>query len=240
MKLTKNKKIAELIGIILGDGSIQLDYDSSHYSCEIAFNYMDEKEYLFYVKSLIESIFNIVPSLQTKRKDNCAVLRIFQKKIVESLVDVGVVPGNKIKNQVGVPEWIKNCSKNSIISACIKGLFDTDGSIFLSRYKKKNYISLGLNFTNGSKILVKDFKKLSSSLGIFTSKIYKYEGRSKYGTPYIGYSTRTEAKDNVHKFLREIVKPFKWTLKKPIIERELLSYGITIEDIFKYKRKTYS
>jgi hypothetical protein len=237
MKLPKNEKVAELIGIILGDGSLQLNYDSYRYSCEIAFNYIDEKEYICYVKNLIESILNIKPSLQTKRKDNCAVIRMFQKEIVESLVDIGLVPGNKVKSQVGIPDWIKNSKEIGVIIGCIKGLFDTDGSIFLSRYKKKNYISLGFNFTSGSKILVKDFKELSNHLGINMSKIYKYEGISKYGTPFIGYSTRTEAKDNVHKFLIEIVKPFKWILKKPIIEQQLLSHGITLEDMFKYKRK---
>ncbi len=50
MRLTKNGKISELIGIILGDGSIQLDYNSFRYSCEIAFNYINEQEYIFYVK----------------------------------------------------------------------------------------------------------------------------------------------------------------------------------------------
>ena len=55
IKLERNERLAEFIGIMLGDGHL---YEKT-YRIQISFNGIDEPNYLFYVKNLIKSIFNI-------------------------------------------------------------------------------------------------------------------------------------------------------------------------------------
>jgi len=66
----------------------------------------------------------------------------------------GLKPGNKVKNQVGIPGWIDKNIEYS--KACLRGLIDTDGSFYQHRYgsgaKKYNYLKLC--FSNCSKPLL--------------------------------------------------------------------------------------
>lgn len=113
---------------------------------------------------------------------------------------------------------------------------DTDGTIYVNWYKKINYLTIGIGYTSGSLPLVKDFKVMCETIGINTSKISKYEGISQYGQEYTAYSTSTEAKDQVYKFIFEVVKPNKWKIKKNSIMQSLEEHDTTIEEIFEYKR----
>lgn len=163
------------------------------------------------------------------------------------MISKGLKPGNKIKNQVSVPDWIKRDLKwieNNqeewekiflpLVIHCLRGLMDTDGSIYVNHHKKKNYTSIAIQFTNGSKPLVNDFKEMCESIGVKTSKITQYIGTTEKGNKYIGYTTKTESKSQVKKFL-DIVKPIKWVVKKEEIAKKLESLGTNIEKIFEYK-----
>lgn len=241
--------IIEMISIILGDGHISLNYIKSRYSCEIALN-SDEIEYVNYVRNLLRTIFNVNPSLNKRDSDNTTLIRVFKKEIIEFLIKLGLIPGNKVENQVGIPKWIKNLLfskklnqynmneiKKNIAINCLRGLIDTDGCIYLSWYKKKDYLSLGIKFTNASKRLVQDFRDICKILGFNFSKISVYIGTTKNGTKYIGYSTNIESKSQVKRFI-QIIKPIKWKIKKKLIEERLREFGLTIDEILKYKRYT--
>ena len=39
--LKKDRQLAELVGIILGDGHLKINYENSIYTCEIALNYVE-------------------------------------------------------------------------------------------------------------------------------------------------------------------------------------------------------
>ena len=49
-------------------------------------------------------------------------------KLINFLEDKGFKPGNKIKNKLRIPSWIKNNRK--FLKACLRGLYDTDGSVY--------------------------------------------------------------------------------------------------------------
>lgn len=102
--LKKDRQLAELVGIILGDGHLKINYENSIYTCEIALNYVDEKEYVYYVKDLLESIFFIKPTLNKSKRDKGIIVRLNRKAVVEALISIGLVPGDKVKNQVSVPK----------------------------------------------------------------------------------------------------------------------------------------
>jgi hypothetical protein len=238
--------LVELIGIILGDGHITFNRKKSEYLCEIAFNSL-EMDYVYYVNELIKCVFDIEPKLEVREKDNTTLLRIFKKEIIQFLLDLGLKAGNKVRNQVEIPFWIKKAhltEKNKkkwdliykyIKTACIRGLLDTDGSIYLSWHKKKNYLTIGMNFTNASRPLVEDFKILCDSLGLGLSKISKYIS-VKSNKRYIAYSVSTESKRTIYNLIFNIIKPYKWVIKQPIIEEKLIEIGLSIRDILVYER----
>ncbi len=65
-------------------------------------------------------------------------------------MSIGLKSGNKTTRQVDVPSWV---AKNADFSrACIRGLVDTDGCVYVDRHKVKGktYESYGIAFTNAS------------------------------------------------------------------------------------------
>ncbi|PIY79050.1 MAG: hypothetical protein COY81_04800 [Candidatus Pacebacteria bacterium CG_4_10_14_0_8_um_filter_43_12] len=139
LNVTKDSnKLAELIGVILGDGSV------SKYQVRITLH-NHEKTYSKHVSKLIKLVFLEEPSIGERK--NIIDISISGKNIVTFLVKKGLFVGNKLKNNVSVPKWIKK-QKNWIYSV-LRGLFDTDGSIYLdSHYHgSKKYKSLCVAYT---------------------------------------------------------------------------------------------
>ena len=125
-----DQELAEFIGIMLGDGHI----NSKLYRQQISFNGIDENKYMHYVKNKIILMYGIKPNESWERdkrnatgKEKGMLLYIDNKSLFEDLISHGLKPGNKTKNQVSVPNWIK--SDENFTIACLRGLFDTDGSI---------------------------------------------------------------------------------------------------------------
>ena len=104
-----------------------------------------------------------------------------------------------------------------LVTSCLKGLLDTDGSIYLARRDKK----IGIIFKNASYPLVLDFKDMCESLGIRVGKIIiTWNKAPSTGKKYKAYHTQIQAKDHVRKFL-EIINPMKWKYNKKDILKEL-------------------
>lgn len=118
-RLDKNAFLAELIGIILGDGCItKLERTES---LRITCNSNDE-EYVRYACELIKRVFGKEPNYTRRKTANAIDIRLYQKFISSRLT---LPSGNKIRNKIGVPSWVY--SKNIYMVNCLKGLFDTDG-----------------------------------------------------------------------------------------------------------------
>jgi len=211
--LEKSESLAEMFGIILGDGRIRWDPAGKHYQLDVILNWVDEKDYVLYVKDLLIKEFQSHPKISRQVNEDGSVgkgiyLTIYSKKIVQELISLGLFSGNKVKNQVKVPKWIKGCK--TFILACLKGLFDTDGSIF--PVMKENAIKM--NFKNGSLPLVEDFKEMTELFEIKTSKISSYsENSEKTGESSTTYIVQIQARSQVKKFL-DLINPMKWEYRK--------------------------
>jgi len=207
-----NDDLAEVVGIFLGDGSIGHYIDSrgkNLFKMEISFNGIDEKPYLIYVDSLLQKVFIKKPYFYQRKNQKAAVLIYRDKNLYYYLLSIGLKSGNKIKNQVGVPNWIKQ--NDSFKLRCLKGLFDTDGSIFID----KRYNSIMLEFRNHSQPLLDDFRKMCKEAGINPSP----EGNNR---------VKIQSKRDVKNFL-ECVQPFKWLIK--------LKYNDNLVEKLEYKIK---
>ena len=71
----------------------------------------------------------------------------------------GLIPGDKIKNQVGVPDFVY--SNTNYIVRGLKGLYDTDGGITVNLDKR-----IVLNFENHSVTLLRDFQHMCNKIGV--------------------------------------------------------------------------
>jgi hypothetical protein len=101
-----------------------------------------------------------------RRSVNASVIIVTGVNFVEYLMELGLKIGNKVKQQVGVPEWIK--SDRGFSRACVRGLFDTDGGTFYHRHwvNGHKYCHFGLTFTSSCKPLLSSFKECLELDGI--------------------------------------------------------------------------
>lgn len=144
-----SEKLAEFVGIVLGDGGI-----SKNQVC-ITLHHIDDKSYSVFVIDLIEKLFKLKPSVYHNVNDSVYDIVVSRVELVRFLTDkLGLKIGNKVKQQVDVSGWIKKNKKFKI--ACVRGLMDTDGSIFIHKYKVKGreYQYKKMAFTSRSKPLV--------------------------------------------------------------------------------------
>ena len=215
----ENSKLAELIGIILGDGNVYYSRGRK-YLLRISSNQAEEVRYRYYTKSLMEDIFNFTPKIYRKKNKNGIDLVIYSKLIIESLIGTGIIPGDKVKNQVSVPEWIKKSKDFQI--GCLRGLFDTDGSIYL----RNTQHSFGLNFKNGSLALIKDFKEMCENINVNTQQIPKPKIYHNPNTSikYKAFQITIENKYEISKFLYQ-VRPKKWDFRTKLIGLALLLFN---------------
>ncbi|MBU2104536.1 MAG: hypothetical protein KKF67_02050, partial [Nanoarchaeota archaeon] len=183
-RIRKNKKLAEFMGIMLGDGNLWKN------RIRIAFDKRNVK-YINYVFNLFEEIFGLKPKKEIIEKTNQAYIYCTNLFAVEKLLKFGFQRGNKIDNKIRIPEWIKENIEYS--KKCVKGLIDTDGCVYKCKRENRVYIK----FTNFNPFLLIDFKELTENLGYFFAKANKRN--------FCLYR-----KDEVAKFIKEI-KPLKST-----------------------------
>ena len=74
--------------------------------------------------------------------------------------------GNKLKQGLRIPKWILRNSAYKI--ACVRGLVDTDGCIFIHTHfvAKKLYKNIGLTFSSRSPELISQVAEIFGEFGI--------------------------------------------------------------------------
>ncbi len=157
----KSQNLAEFVGIVLGDGGL------SNYQLTITLCGKDEKAYSEFVRKLIEKLFNVPVAVSERKKQSTIDLIVSRVNLVRFCIGkLGLKKGNKVKQQVDIPRWIKSSSSYSI--ACVRGLIDTDGSVFNHKYNVngKTYSYKKLNFTSRSNPLRTSVFRILKIMGI--------------------------------------------------------------------------
>jgi len=158
-----SKNLAEFTGIILGDGGI------SKNQVKITINKVADAQYALFIKNLIKDLFDIEPSMCSRKKDISALdIIVSRKKLVEFChKKLGLHIGNKLKQGLDIPAWIK--INPEFEKACVRGIMDTDGCIFdeVHRLKNKSYSYKRLNITSASPELVKSVFNILGKNGLF-------------------------------------------------------------------------
>lgn len=181
-QIEQGEDLAEFVGIMLGDGNfcgnqIVISFDNRG------------KGYISHVKSLAQNLTGIGLKGLKEKSVNGFRLYCCNKFLAEKLIEFGLKRGDKIMNQIGIPNWIKENREYS--KRCIKGLVDTDGCIIFCKRDKQKHIC----FTNRNLQLLNDFKEVTKNLGYNFAKANKW-------------NKRLYRKAEVVRFINEI-KPFK-------------------------------
>lgn len=125
-----NEKLAEFIGILLGDGCIGLYKSKSssksiRYRIKISLNSVKDKKYLKYVASLIRELFSIEPLIYFRKNENTADIIILDKKVIIYLINLGMEPSPKWGTAI-IPKSFLN---KKLGLKVLRGYMDTDGCI---------------------------------------------------------------------------------------------------------------
>lgn len=133
--IRNNKLISYVIGVALGDGNL-----SNPNKRATRLRVTCDKKYPIIYKEIKNSIQKILPDNKVTivdRKDGAIDISCYSNKW-ESILGWKSHLGSKIKQKVRIPKWI--FSKKEYIKECLKGLLQTDGSIYFDRnYKMVNF-----------------------------------------------------------------------------------------------------
>lgn len=152
--------LAELIGIMLGDGGI------SRTQISVTLGYTTDRMYVPHIRKLIKRLFKVKTSIYRSEDRDAIRIRASGVNLVKHLLTLGLIEGNKIKQQFDIPFWIQQ--KEQYIRACIRGMVDTDGCVHRKVRRESNgieYRSVGITFCSASKPLQISLIKLFNTLG---------------------------------------------------------------------------
>lgn len=157
---TYTKELAELFGILLGDGSV------TKYYVEIYLNRITDANYVPNVEKMCRKLFPGAPvTTHSKEKRGTTDIQISSKDVCDYLRGCGFNPKER-----NIPQWIKNDVR--FAKAVIKGLFDTEGSVGIKYFKGKggNYIYKQLTVTNKNENILKFLEEYLSRFGYKPTK----------------------------------------------------------------------
>ena len=178
-----SRKLAEFIGIIIGDGGL------TYHQVTVTLNKKTDALYGEWICGMVKGLFGL-DVIRRLRADNTLQLTITGINLVEYLLDKGLNRGNKIKNKIRIPGWIRKNREYSL--SCVRGLFDTDGCVYIDKhiYKKKIYKNICLDFTSASPALINDVYYILTHEGL---------NFKKYGK-----SIKLRKEDEIKKYIRII------------------------------------
>jgi DNA-binding transcriptional regulator WhiA len=160
--------LAELLGILMGDGHIGL------YQTTMATNSDTDLQHALFVKRLFEQLFAVQSHLNTRRDKKTCEIIVSSKAVCRFLEGQGIPQGNKIGKGIRIPDWVQETP--AYRNALVRGLFDTDGCVYLDthRYRQKVYKNLGMAFANQSLPLLQFFKETLEFLGLHPTQKTKF------------------------------------------------------------------
>jgi hypothetical protein len=185
-----------VIGIALGDGNLSNPNDRAvrlRVSCDV--------KYPRLIKKIAKSIKLLFPDNKVNliyRKNNCVDISCYSNKW-EELLGWRSKGGSKFLQDADIPDWI--FTKKAYLINCVRGLIETDGSIYWDRGYKM------VIFTSIIECLAKSVERAIRQLG-FIPRLYRIEKQnSKYGyRKSILFHVRIS--QGTQKFL-DLVKPEK-------------------------------
>jgi stage V sporulation protein R len=144
--------LAELMGIIIGDGSVVAKGTSKN-SITVCVG-LKHVSYANYVSNLFFKCFG--EKAKIYKKPSCFLVTFSSKLVLDFLDSIGLTKGSNFSNKK-IPHSVWQ-SSFEFRAAFIKGLYDTDGSVTNS-----------ISYSSKSKNLIDDIQLMLSEMGIYSS-----------------------------------------------------------------------
>jgi hypothetical protein len=126
----------------------------------------------------MEELFGVVPGKHVRHNCQAINIAISRVLLVRFCIEkLGLKVGNKIKQQISIPNWVMENDKFAV--ACLRGLVDTDGCLIIHKYKSKGryYTYKKIGFTSRSAPLLRSVSDILNNLGIKNRNSGKYDIR---------------------------------------------------------------
>ena len=169
--LQLNESLAEFLGLLAGDGHVsKINYEVS-VTCHknLDSDYINNR-----VSKLFLDLFSMDVTIREGKINNVVKCSVHSKMLSEYLTSNFQIPRGKKKGKLHIPIKIK--TKKELLIAYIRGLFDTDGSIY---FRRKS--SLVLSIISRDPIYLNEVKEALSELGYSPSvsgkNLYIYNQR---------------------------------------------------------------
>ena len=193
--------MAELIGVIIGDGCINKYSNSNNYRIFISGNPIEDKEYMErYLPELIKKCINI-DKKPFVASNGAYLIQFTSESFRLFLKSLNILP-NKTKS-VNIPEKIKKNKK--LLVKCIRGIADTDFTLIFKKnkpYMKHNHPRISAQFASSN--LVKDLEESFKKLGFTFNVKYKYKIIDKRGYSWYTNKIDLEGHKNLKRWLKMI------------------------------------
>ena len=205
LKLTPG--VAEFVGVLIGDGYVYIK--NHHYVIGIVGSPKTDLEYFDYLKKLILQEF----AISVKIKYRYRGLRIVfgSKEVVGFLCkDLGMIFGKNKSENVFIPNVILKDKK--LIKSTIRGIADTDGSIFVA--KKPGILKYpSIEITTSSYSLALQLRKVLTGLDFRVANIWNYKSKFSKRTTY---KLPLNGRENIKKWVNKIGFSNPYKLKRAI------------------------
>jgi hypothetical protein len=152
--------LAELFGILLGDGGVE------RYFMRIYLNRVADRGYEIYIRKMLETLFpGVRVSIWDRPLRGTTEIQISSIGVCEYLRSIGFDAKNRT-----IPDWV--FTKPSFIKAVIRGLFDTEGHMSIKNYQAQKRLSRygQLTVTNKNKNILVFLEDQLSFLRYFPTK----------------------------------------------------------------------
>jgi len=186
--MLKNSNTAYVIGVSIGDGNL-----SNPNKRAVRLRITCDLKYPQIIKNIIKALEKTFPNNKINIVNggkNYINISCYSNKL-EKILGWKHDKGSKFKQNVRVPKWIFN--KKIWIRNCLRGLIETDGSI----YKDRNYTYV--NFTTIIKNLSLDVEKMLVKLNYKHSTQIVSEKTGNKKTKYV-----IRVCKNSQKFIKEL------------------------------------
>lgn len=121
----KSGDLAELVGVVLGDGHIGKFPRTENLAI---FSNSNNQGFVNRYRKLIENVFDKKPMFFKIKNYNCIKINIYQKDISKRL---NIPAGNKRNSEIKIPNWIWQ-NKNFLIRY-LRGLYEAEGSFCIHK-----------------------------------------------------------------------------------------------------------
>lgn len=196
-----NTLLAYETGVHIGDGSLHITPKKTH---SVRYFGHKEDDWIFYseiIPRIIKELYNkdVRP---TKRNDaNTCTLNVCSRAITTFKHKIIGLPVGKKEQIKSLPEFVKK-SKDLLIN-CIKGIADTDFSLYFNKNWKGNYSDPQISCTMSNRNLIEELSEHLQELGFRVNTRFDVK-RERNGKTNTEHRLGISGKENLLKWMKLI------------------------------------